>query len=165
MSGEQLVFNGIDALSGDYLLRPTTARELSTKLLGVRQEKADSSHLQELKLYLRRATQETLGPGERIDPRDLAQTGWGTAFQGLNTPSASCVDPVANPGGAENAGCIPGDTSGGLANLIAPDYRTPYAIHISGGAQHAFSDNWSLERRLGRNERPAICKWAGAVLG
>ena len=75
---------------------------------------------------------------------DLAQNGWVAAFQALNTPPASCVDPVTNPGGTENSGCIPGDAAGGLANLIAPNYKTPYAIHISGGGQHAFSDNWSL---------------------
>lgn len=75
---------------------------------------------------------------------DLAQNGWAAALQALNTPPVSCIDPVANPGGRENSGCIPGDASGGAASLIAPNYRTPYAIHISGGAQHAFSDNWSL---------------------
>jgi carboxypeptidase family protein len=75
---------------------------------------------------------------------DLAQNGWVAAFQALNAPSASCIDPAANPGDAENVGCIPGDAAGGMANLIAPDYKTPYSIHISGGVQHAFSDNWSL---------------------
>ena len=75
---------------------------------------------------------------------DLAQNGWATALQPLNTPPGSCVDPVQNPGGAENAGCVAGDASGGTANLIDSHYRTPYAIHISGGVQHAFSANWSL---------------------
>jgi hypothetical protein len=75
---------------------------------------------------------------------DLAQNGWATAFQAVNQPAGSCVDPVANPGGAENAGCMPGDSSQGTASLIDPRYRTPYAIHISGGMQHAFSDNWLL---------------------
>jgi hypothetical protein len=75
---------------------------------------------------------------------DLAQNGWATALQAINTPPGSCVDPVANPNGAENAGCIPGDSAGGTANLIDPGYRTPYAIHISGGAQHSFGGNWAL---------------------
>ena len=75
---------------------------------------------------------------------DLAQNGWVTAFQAVHLPPASCIDPVANPGGAENAGCVPGDSSGGSADLIDPGYRTPYAIHISGGAQHAFTENWAL---------------------
>jgi hypothetical protein len=75
---------------------------------------------------------------------DLAQNGWVTAFQALNKPSASCIDPVTKPGGEENAGCVAGASSGGMANLIAPNYRTPYALHVSGGVQHAFSDNWAL---------------------
>ena len=79
---------------------------------------------------------------------DLAQNGWATAFQAVNTPPGSCVDPVANPGGAENAGCIPGDASGGTANLIDPGYRTPYAIHISGGAQHGFGAELVTKCRL-----------------
>jgi hypothetical protein len=72
---------------------------------------------------------------------DLAQNGWVDAFQALNTPAGPCVDPIANPTGPENAGCVPG---GGTAALIDPRYRTPYAIHISGGAQHAFNAHWSL---------------------
>jgi hypothetical protein len=75
---------------------------------------------------------------------DLAQNGWVTAFQAVDGPPGPCVDPVQNPGGPENAGCVPGSSSGGTANLIAPGYRTPYAIHISGGVQHAFSANWAL---------------------
>lgn len=75
---------------------------------------------------------------------DLAQNGWATAFQAVNAPPGSCVDPVRNPSGAENAGCVPGDAYGGTANLIDPGYRTPYAIHISGGMQQAFNSNWSF---------------------
>ncbi len=49
---------------------------------------------------------------------DLAQNGWATAFQavnrGLNPPAA----------------------------LIDPDYKTPYALHATGGVQHAFNSNW-----------------------
>jgi hypothetical protein len=75
---------------------------------------------------------------------DLAQNGWATAFQAVNAPAGTCVDPVVNPAGPENSGCIPGNSAGGTANLIDSGYRTPYAIHISGGAQHSFRGNWSL---------------------
>jgi hypothetical protein len=75
---------------------------------------------------------------------DLAQNGWVTAFQAIGTPPGECVDPVQNPGGSENAGCVAGDAAGGAANLIDSNYKTPYAIHVSGGVQHAFSSNWSL---------------------
>jgi Carboxypeptidase regulatory-like domain len=75
---------------------------------------------------------------------DLAQNGWATAFQAVNTSPAPCVDPVANPEGSENLGCIPGDASGGSGNLIAPNYKTPYAIHITGGFEHTFHAGWLL---------------------
>jgi len=75
---------------------------------------------------------------------DLAQNGWATAFQALNTAPGPCVDPIQNPGGLENAGCVPGDAAQGQANLIDSRYRTPYAIHVSAGVQHAFNTNWSM---------------------
>jgi hypothetical protein len=75
---------------------------------------------------------------------DLAQNGWATAFQAVNAAAGPCVDPISNPGSPETAGCIAGDASGGTANLIAPNYRTPYAIHSSAGVQHAFNANWAL---------------------
>ena len=75
---------------------------------------------------------------------DLAQTGWATALQATNAPAGPCVDPIHNPVGPENAGCIPGEASGGVANLIDSKYKTPYAIHISGGLEHAFNANWSV---------------------
>ncbi len=75
---------------------------------------------------------------------DLAQNGWVTALQAVNRAPRPCVDPVQSPTGVENAGCAAGDRSGGTANLIDEHYRTPYAIHVSGGIQHAFSANWAL---------------------
>lgn len=75
---------------------------------------------------------------------DLAQTGWATAMQAVNAAHGPCVDPAQNPGGVENSGCIAGDAEGGVANLIYSRYKTPYAIHISGGLQHAFTAGWSL---------------------
>jgi hypothetical protein len=75
---------------------------------------------------------------------DLAQNGWVGAFQAINSAPGSCVDPVQNPGGQENAGCIAGHASGGNANLIDPSYRTPYAIHVSGGLERALSAGWKL---------------------
>jgi len=65
---------------------------------------------------------------------DLAQNGWVTALQAVNAPPAPCV----NPG---DPGCIPG---GGTGDIIAPNYRTPYALHATAGVQHAFSKNWTL---------------------
>jgi hypothetical protein len=73
---------------------------------------------------------------------DLAQNGWATALQALNTPALPCANPIQDPGTPATAGCIPGHAAGGTANLIDPRYRTPYAIHTSGGVEHNFSANW-----------------------
>jgi hypothetical protein len=51
---------------------------------------------------------------------DLAQNGWATAFQAVN--------------GGPNPPAV----------LIDPNYKTPYALHASGGVQHAFGANWTL---------------------
>jgi len=53
---------------------------------------------------------------------DLAQNGWASAFQAVNTGSRG------NPPGAP---------------LIDPNYKTPYAIHVTAGAQRAFSEHWT----------------------
>jgi len=75
---------------------------------------------------------------------DLAQNGWATAFQAVNAAPGPCVDPVQNPSGPENAGCLPGHALGGAGNLIAGNYKTPYAIHLTAGMQHAFNQNWTI---------------------
>ena len=41
------------------------------------------------------------------------------------------------------AGCVQGG-AGAAGNLIDPNYKTPYAIHLTGGAQHALSRNWTV---------------------
>ena len=75
---------------------------------------------------------------------DLAQNGWVNAFEAVNTPAGPCVDPVQNPGGPENAGCLPGAALGGQGAIIDPHYRTPFALHASAGVQHAFGEHWTL---------------------
>jgi len=57
---------------------------------------------------------------------DLAQNGWVTAFQSVNDSNVSTGGGVAAP------------------SIIDPNYHTPYAIHATGGVQHAFSANWTL---------------------
>jgi hypothetical protein len=65
---------------------------------------------------------------------DLAQNGWVNAFQAVNSTPGSCVHPG-------DPGCI---SAGGLGALIDPHYRTPYALHVTGGLQHAFNSNWMM---------------------
>jgi len=50
---------------------------------------------------------------------DLAQNGWAAALQAVN--------------GGPNP----------PAALIDPNYKTPYALHATGGVQHAFNANWT----------------------
>jgi len=66
---------------------------------------------------------------------DLAQNGWVEAFQAVNEPLAL---PCVLPG---DPGCIPAGSSG---SLIDPRYKTPYAIHVTAGVQHAFNPKWML---------------------
>ena len=65
---------------------------------------------------------------------DLAQNGWVNAFQAVNTAPLPCVVPT-------DPGCIP---AGGAGALIDPRYRTPYAIHVTAGVQHAFNSKWMV---------------------
>ena len=70
---------------------------------------------------------------------DLAQGGWATAFQAVNTPSAFA--PCNQPG---DAGCLPGAANGGAGVVIDPHYHTPYSLTVSGGVQYLWHKNWTL---------------------
>ncbi len=77
---------------------------------------------------------------------DLAQNGWATAFQGVNSMNAitgTCTFSGSSPGNyaLSGPGCLPGG-SGVTGNLVGSNYKTPYAIHITGGVQHAFNEHW-----------------------
>ncbi len=89
---------------------------------------------------------------------DLAQNGWGTAFQGVNNSNftTGTCSLAGAPGTYSllGSGCMAGGL-GPLApvptpantvtgNLVGSPYKTPYAIHITGGAQHAFNEHWLL---------------------
>ncbi len=76
---------------------------------------------------------------------DLAQNGWATAFQGINNSNyttGSCAL-TGGPGayGLTGTGCLMGG-AGATGNLIGANYKTPYAIHTTGGIQHAFNQHW-----------------------
>jgi hypothetical protein len=87
---------------------------------------------------------------------DLAQNGWATAFQGVNnsTFTTGTCSFTGGPGTYSllGSGCLAGGL-GPLApvptpantitgNLIGSPYKTPYAIHTTGGVQHAFNEHW-----------------------
>jgi hypothetical protein len=76
---------------------------------------------------------------------DLAQNGWATAFQGINNSNFT-TGPCTLTGGPgtyalTGSGCLTGG-AGATGNLIGANYKTPYSIHITGGAQHAFNQHW-----------------------
>jgi hypothetical protein len=80
---------------------------------------------------------------------DLAQNGWATALQGVNSTNAVAAGSCSfvagsNPPSTAGAGRLPGDSAGGAGNLIDGHYKTPYAIHTSGGVQHVFSQHWTI---------------------
>jgi hypothetical protein len=78
---------------------------------------------------------------------DLAQNGWGTAFQGVNSSNfvtGGCTLTGASGAYALNGpGCLQGG-AGATGNLVDSNYKTPYAIHLTGGVQHAFNEHWAL---------------------
>ena len=85
--------------------------------------------------------------GFGIFHNDLAQNGWATAFQAVNATNA--VTGQCTLSGASGAyaligtGCLSGG-AGATGNTIGSNYKTPYAIHITGGVQHAFNQNWTV---------------------
>jgi hypothetical protein len=77
---------------------------------------------------------------------DLAQNGWATAFQGLDNPNFTPTCSLTGGPGTYaliGGGCLIGG-SGVTGNLIGSPYKTPYAIHTTGGVQHAFNEHWLM---------------------
>jgi hypothetical protein len=75
-----------------------------------------------------RSGKTVLRAGFGLFYNDLAQGGWAPAFQAVNNSSAGvcCLNP-GEPGA-----------------VIDPNYKTPYAIHASGGVQHAINAHWTI---------------------
>ncbi|HEV2401894.1 MAG TPA: carboxypeptidase regulatory-like domain-containing protein [Candidatus Sulfotelmatobacter sp.] len=78
---------------------------------------------------------------------DLAQNGWATAFEGVNNTNASTGNCTLTGGSGSYSlagpGCLQGG-AGATGNLIDAAYKTPYGIHATGGAQHAFNRKWTV---------------------
>jgi hypothetical protein len=71
------VINGVDAATGTYLMPPLSTAQLSALARG---ETLDADHVGELRRRHRLATEATFGPRAGVDPKDLAQAGWGVVF-------------------------------------------------------------------------------------
>jgi hypothetical protein len=76
---------------------------------------------------------------------DLAQNGWATAFQGTNNTNATtgACNLTGGPGtyALTGPGCLQGGATA-TGNLVGSPYKTPYAIHLTAGAEHAFNQHW-----------------------
>jgi hypothetical protein len=59
------------------------------------------------------------------------------------TITGTCTFSGSSPGtyALTGPGCLTGG-AGATGNLVGSDYKTPYAIHITGGVQHAFNEHW-----------------------
>lgn len=77
MARDAVVFNGIDATTGSYLLPPMSPQAVSQVARG---QVIDPADLKELRWWHHRAAEAAFGPKEGIDPRSLAETGWGVIF-------------------------------------------------------------------------------------
>jgi hypothetical protein len=73
----ELVFNGIDGATGNYLLPPMTPQDVSKIAQG---ETPDKTHLQELRARYRALTEAVMGVKEGVDPKKLGESGWGIIF-------------------------------------------------------------------------------------
>jgi hypothetical protein len=77
MVEDVFVFNGIDAVSGDYLLPPLPPGDVARVARG---ERIDAQHLRQLQWRNEQRLYKTLGPKAGIDANDLGQAGWGVIF-------------------------------------------------------------------------------------
>src|SRR5438477_3948498 len=80
MSSQLLVFNGIDADSGEYLLPPMQPREFAQLVVSLPRDDEARARVNQYKAWLAGRQQPHLGVVAGVDPLDLAQTGWGVIF-------------------------------------------------------------------------------------
>lgn len=84
MNTDLLVFNGVNASRGEYLLPPMPVKDVSALAQG---ETFDAARLAELRWRHQQATESHYGVKAGIDLRNLAETGWGVIFAHDADPS------------------------------------------------------------------------------
>ncbi len=78
MKNGQIVINGVNGATGNYLLPPLSIRDISA---AARSElPPEDSHLRELRWWHEYTTNAQMGPMEGVDPKDLGEAGWGVIF-------------------------------------------------------------------------------------
>src|SRR6266498_33741 len=82
-----MFFNGINARTGDYLVPPLTADQLSNLARGKPPFTPEQKNDLGAELEWRaNKDQAHFGTAEGVDPKDLAQTGWGVIFAAAADP-------------------------------------------------------------------------------
>jgi len=88
---DPFVFNGVDGASGTYVTPALSAKDVSNLAQGkpltapeataaTLPEATTPGHLRDLTWLHRKVTEPTFAPIEGVDPKDLAQSGWGVIF-------------------------------------------------------------------------------------
>lgn len=104
---EPFVFNGIDGASGQYLTPPLTEHDVADLAQGKPLATADAPptppppdeedrrHVQDLTWRYRAAVDATFAPIEGVDPKNLAEAGWGVVFaHGANPAVREVLEPL-----------------------------------------------------------------------
>lgn len=175
MEGSEFVFNGVDASSGEYLLAPVSAEALSRAIRG--KGAADSPPApvpgdlkDELEWRRFAASEPDFAPEEGVDPKELAQTGWGVIFSAnadgtvrdalktlLEHRKAQAGDLYREFAGGD--GYRPGDTKkaflsrhGASSGWVKPELM-PYYLLIAGSPEeipYAFQYQLDVQHAVGR---------------
>lgn len=79
METEEVYFNGIDGATGNYLLPPLTPEQLAKIAQGEEFDPIELSELQKKDMQVK-GLETDFAPIEGVDPKNLAETGWGVIF-------------------------------------------------------------------------------------
>jgi hypothetical protein len=92
MNNELIYLNGIDGVTGQYLIPPLTAAEATASARGKPQDRALAGWLGRIRDVLRRPF---LGLPIEVDPRDVPRAGWGIIYASGTSPEVrSALEPL-----------------------------------------------------------------------
>src|SRR5690242_549741 len=77
MASDILTFNGVNGDGGGYFLPPLPASEIGKVARG---EQIDPQYVKDLKTWLKDRKEAHYSVVDWVDPKDLAQAGWGVIF-------------------------------------------------------------------------------------
>jgi hypothetical protein len=89
MRTDELVFNGINGETGEYLLAPMTAARFGELARG--QKRASGLERKELEAKARQRSLANFAVAEGVDANDLARAGWAVVFAAAGTREAARV--------------------------------------------------------------------------